>query len=133
MSQGQQDVNTVITLYRRGSLARITSGAVSTLPAVTQIALGDGGVDQAGAPVAPEEGQTALKHEIKRYSIEPVGYPTDTSVQYSVVSPEEDLVGEKVSEMALVDAEGNLCAIRTFSAIPKDPDMKLTFTFVDNF
>ena len=40
------DNNTVITTARRESLCKITSGAISTLPPVSHIAFGDGGVGE---------------------------------------------------------------------------------------
>lgn len=123
----------IITKARRENLCKITSGAVSAIPAVTHIAFGDGGVDANGEPVVPSETQTALNHEIARYPIDKVEYPTDTTAQYTVTIPKGDLIGEKISEAALVDRSGVLCAIKTMYVKQKDEGVSFIFTFDDEF
>ena len=39
--------NTVITDYRREQLCKITSGAISSLPAIAEVAFGDGEIGRA--------------------------------------------------------------------------------------
>ena len=58
-----QTNHTVITDYRRELLCRITSGAISTLPPVSHIAFGDGGVGEDDRGACQGEGlppQTVL-------------------------------------------------------------------------
>lgn len=123
----------VITRARRINLAKITSGAVETIPKITHIAFGDGGVDEDGQPLQPSELQTALNHEIGRYAVGPVENPVDTTNRYSVAIPESDLNGKNINEMALVDEDGVLAAIKTFLNKGKDSDVKFTFEFDDEF
>lgn len=123
----------VITKARRVNLCKITSGAITTIPAITHIAFGDGGVDGDGEPIIPSDEQIALKHEIKRYPIDKVEYPIDTTARYIVTIPKEDLAGAKISEAALVDASGALCAIKTMYVKQKDDDVSFAFTFDDEF
>ena len=124
----------VITKVRRVNLAKITRGAVTTIPKITHIAFGDGGVGEDGEPLQPNESDTALKNEIGRYEIDSVTNPdTETTNRYTVTIPEGDLNGKNINEMALVDAEGNLCAIKTMRSKGKDEDVKFTFDFVDEF
>lgn len=123
----------VITKRRRISLCQITSGAISTLPPVTHIALGTGGVDENGEPLIPSDTQTALNNPVGQYEIEPVAYPDETTARYTVIVPEHDLIGEKISEAGLVDTDGNLCAVKNMYVKQKDEGVSFTFTFDDEF
>jgi len=125
--------NSVITTYRRQNLCKITSGAITSLPKITQIAFGDGGVDGSGNLVAPLGTATALKHELARYPIDNVIYPVATTARYTVTIPTADLPGASISEAALVDSSGALCAINTMLVKRKDDGVTFTFTFDDEF
>ena len=125
--------NTVITDYRREQLCKITSGAISTLAPIAEVAFGDGGVDEAGNVLQPVGNQQALTHEIGRYTIDKVEYPVATTARYIVTIPAADLAGEQIREAALVDSEGNFCAIRNMLAKGKDEGVAFIFTFDDEF
>lgn len=127
------DNNTVITAARRKSLCQITSGAVSVLSPVTHVAFGSGGVDVDGAVLAPSAEQTALKQEVGRYPIDKVEYPIPSTARYTVTIPAADLPGVQISEAALVDSGGTLCAIRNMLAKGKDGEVAFIFTFDDEF
>lgn len=123
----------VITKARRKMLAEITSGKITTIPAITHIAFGSGGVDENGEPKQASETQTALFTEVQRYPIDSVTYPVDTTARYSVEIPEADLVSVKISEAGLIDTDGTLCAIKTMYIKQKDENVKFTFEFDDEF
>ena len=123
----------VITHHRRVNLAKITRGEVETIPKITHIAFGSGGVDESGQPIQPLETMTALNNEVGRYEIEKVETPLDTTNRYTVTIPESDLNGVNINEMALVDAEGQLAAVKTFLNKGKDGDVEFTFQFDDEF
>ena len=125
--------NSVITIYRREKLCQITSGGISSFAPINKIAFGDGGVDGVGDPIAPLATATALGHELARYDIDAVSYPIGTTARYTVTIPETDLPGAEISEAALVDSSGALCAIKTMYVKRKDADVKFTFTFDDEF
>ena len=127
------NANSVITKARRVNLAKITSGAVESIPKITHIAFGDQGVDEAGQPLQPTEEQQALRHEVGRYEIDSVTNPAETTNRYTVTVPEADLVGLSLSEMALIDADGVLAAVKNFLPKGKDGDVKFTFEFDDEF
>lgn len=127
------NITTIITDKRREKLCKITSGAITTLAKVTHVAFGDGGVDEAGEPISPVGSQTALTAEVGRYPIDGVTYPIPTTAQYTVTIPKDDLIGEKISEAALVDADNDLVAIKTMYAKGKDGGVTFTFTFDDEF
>lgn len=123
----------IITKKRRILLCQITSGAITTLPKITHIALGTGGVNEDGEPLIPSDLQTALNSQVGQYEIEPVAYPKETTARYTITVPEHELVGEKISEAGLIDAEGNLCAIKNMYVKQKDEGVTFTFTFDDEF
>lgn len=125
--------NSVITKARRVNLAKITSGAVESIPKITHIAFGDQGVDTDGQPLTPTEDQQALHHEVGRYEIDGVTNPAETTNRYTVTVPENDLVGLSISEMALIDAAGVFAAVKNFLPKGKDGDVKFTFEFDDEF
>lgn len=123
----------VITKYRREILCKITSGNISSLAPITHIAFGSGGIDESGEPLVPSELQNALNNELARYPIDSVWYPENTTAQYTVTIPEDALAGSKISEAALVDSSGNLCAIRNFYVKQKDSGISFVFAFNDEF
>lgn len=123
----------VITNTRRKMLCQITSGAISTIPPITQVAFGSGGVDGAGEPITPSEDQHELNSPLKTYPIDEVSYPEETTARYTVTIPKDELGGAKISEAALVDSENNLCAIKNMYVKQKDEDVTFTFTFDDEF
>jgi len=57
----------------------------------------------------------------------------ETTNRYTVTIPENDLNGMNINEMALVDADGQLAAVKTFLSKGKDEDVKFTFQFDDEF
>lgn len=93
----------------------------------------DGGVGEDGQPLAPQETQQALHNEVKRYEIDSVATPVDTTNRYTVTIPETDLVGKNLSEMALIDADGVFAAVKNFLPKGKDEDVRFTFEFDDEF
>lgn len=125
--------NSVITRKRRVKLCQASSGAESTLAPVTKIAFGSGGVDEGGDPIAPLETQEALKQEIKRYDVDSVTYPVETTARYTVTIPADDLTGASINEAALVDSDGDLAAIKTMYTKRKDAGVTFTVEFDDEF
>lgn len=125
--------NSVITITRRVKTCKASSGLAETLPPVTYIAFGSGGVDNEGMPIPPTERQSALTRELARYPVESVTFPVETTARYSVTIPKEDLTDEPISEAALVDSEGDVASIKTFYAKQKDKGTAFTFEFDDQF
>ena len=127
--------NSVITLFRRTQLCRITSGDIGELAPINRIAFGDGGVDGSGEPIKPFETQTSLNNQIAIYPINNVTYPLSpaTTARYTCTIPASELAGANISEAALVDSSGNLCAVKTFYVKRKDNGITFTFTFDDEF
>lgn len=123
----------VVTRARRINLAKITRGAVTTIPKITHMAFGDGGVDGEGKPIQPDETWQELRHEVARYEIDSVDASAETTNRYTVTIPESDLNGVNISEMALIDADGVFAGVKTFLPKGKDADVKFVFEFDDEF
>ncbi len=123
----------VVTDYRRQSLCQITSGAISALSPIKYVVLGSGGVDENGEVLTPSASQTELNQELGRYPVDGASYPIPTTARYTVTVPEDELVGAVISEAALADEDGNLCAIRNMLPKGKDEGVEFTFTFDDEF
>ena len=123
----------IVTDYRRKSLCDITSGAISTLPPITHVVLGSGGLNEDGSVRTPDARQTSLANELGRYRVTTPDRPVPTTARYTVTVPENELVGEVITEAALADSEGNLCAIRNMLPKGKDEGVEFTFTFDDEF
>ena len=126
-------ITSIVTKARRKLLAEITSGVIDTIPVITHIAFGDGGVDIAGEPREVTENQTTLFNEVERYPVDSVTYPVETTTRYYVEIPENDLIGVDINEAGLMDSEGTLCAIKTMYIKKKDGNVKFAFEFDDVF
>lgn len=123
----------IITEFRRKSLCEITSGKITSIAPITDIAFGSGGCNIDGSVKTPDAKQTALNHEIGRFKTDPPTYPSDATARYTVTIPGNQLAGASISEAALVDADGHLCAIRNMLPKGKDDEVEFTFTFDDEF
>ena len=133
MENNMESITTVITTARRTALCRVTSGAVSALSPVAYVAFGSGGTDAEGNVLAPRPDQTSLHQEVGRYPVGEAAYPIPTTARYTITIPPDDLAGTNISEAALVDADGVLCAIRNMLPKGKDAGVSFTFTIDDEF
>ena len=126
--------HSTVTIFRREQLCAITSGAISTIAPITHIVLGAGGIDSSGNPIDPTEDQTTLNAQVAVYPVESVTYPLlpNTAARYTI-SVSTELVGQAISEAGLLDANGNLCAVRNFLAYPVQNSINMIFQFDDEF
>lgn len=101
------------------------------LPQITKMAFGIGGVNVAGEVLEPSEGQQELREEIYRKDIDKFEIISDTQIKYYCTLDENELVDKDISEIALVDADGDLVTIKNFKAKGKDSDFEMTFKIND--
>ena len=116
----------VITKIRRKKMAE-ASHTTGTVAKITHIALGSGGVNGDGTVIVPLAENVALKKEVVRKP-----YTSDTSYEYTIKLEEDELVGTFISEMALIDEDGDVVAFSNFLAKGKD-ETEVTFTIEDNY
>ena len=126
--------NLIITVAARRKLVKARAGAAS-LPKITGMAFGDGGVDSDGHVVAPTEDQATLTHELFRKVIDGYEVLADetATIRYECTLSADELVGAEVSEIGLYDAEGDIACIKTFPRKGKDDDEEHTYSIDDIF
>ena len=116
--------NGVITLTGRKKFCKAHAGDM-TLPVITHMAWGDGGVDENGIPKTASGNEIGLYQELMKKEIETHVYldETETTCRYTATLEKGELTGSEISEMGLFDAEGDLIAYRTFMRKGKDADI----------
>ena len=122
----------VITKIGREKLCKAHAGDI-TLPVITQMAFGSGGMDVGGAPIATTGEEVTLRNELLRKNIDSHTFPITTTGCYSVRLGKEELADQNISEMGLFDAEGDLVAYKTFLPKGKDGDMEFIFDMDEIF
>ncbi len=120
-----------ITNARRAKVTE-ASHTTGTLSKIKWIALGDGGVDGTGAVIEPLPANTALAHELIRKQYTSSQKISNTCYAYTIKLEENELVGDYISEMALIDEAGDVAAFSNFLAKGKD-ETEVTFTIEDNY
>ena len=123
-----QKAITTIAAKRKMLLAR--AGKIE-LPPITQMAFGSGGVNAAGEVLEVEAGQQELNNELYRKDIDSIEVVSDTQIKYICQINENELTGEKISELALIDADGDPLTIKNFESKGKDSDFAFTFEIND--
>ncbi|MBO5093924.1 MAG: phage tail protein [Lachnospiraceae bacterium] len=118
---------TTIAAKKKILLARAGMGQVQQ---IVEMAFGSGGVDEDGNVITPAEEQMNLNNEIYRKEITDIEVVSDTKIKYCCELSEDELAGSRISELALVDAEGDIVTIKNFA--PKEKDNDFTFTFKVN-
>lgn len=126
------NANAIITVTARKAMAKARAG-LGTLPTIEKMAFGDGGVNAQGTPIPPAADATALNNELLRKNLTAITPLSDTTVQYACRLETSELAGTDISEIALVDSNGDLACIKTFTKKGKDNTEALTFTIDDIF
>ena len=121
----------VITKIRRKKMAE-ASHTTGTVAKITHIALGSGGVNADGTVIVPQAEKEAKKKEVVRKPYTSSTKTSDTSYEYTIKLEEDELVGTFISEMALIDEDGDVVAFSNFLAKGKD-ETEVTFTIEDNY
>lgn len=86
-----------------------------------------------GAYYEPTADQTALVNPVLTKAITSAQVLSDSVTRYMCKLELADCVGEYITEFGLVDNEGDLICIKTFSAKEKTGDADMTFTIDDMF
>lgn len=124
--------NAVVTKVGREKMLKARAGDIS-LPKITKMAFGSGGVGSGGAVIEPTTEQTSLNNELMRKAVDGHAYMSDTVCRYTCTLLPEELAGKSISELGLVDEEEDIIAIKNFSAKGKDSDLEMTFNIDDSF
>ena len=105
------------------------------LPKITKMAWGDGGVDESGEPKATTGNEVGLYNKLLEKEIEGHTYTNEeqTTCRYSGTLESGELTGKEISEMGLLDEDGDLIAYRTFRRKGKDEDIPQTYDMDEIF
>lgn len=106
--------------YRRRLAAAMAGG--TPLGNIKYMAFGDGGHNADLTAKAPSADQEALAHEVLRKELSVVAQEDLYSVTGEGVLEAGDLVGVRISEAALFDANGKICGLKNFAPKIKDSD-----------
>lgn len=123
-------MKSVITKIRRKKMAE--AGKTGTIAKITQIAVGNGGVDEQGNIRIVTDVDTKLKSELLRKAYSDCRVLADTSYIYDIKLEPDELVGEYISEIMLIDADGDPVAFMTFLSKGKD-DVEMVFSIEDSY
>lgn len=118
---------TTITKAGKHKLLKARAG-IATLPAVTQMAFGNGADGN-----TPSESDNELKNELLRKNLTGVEQITETNFRYVCTLTTAELQNAVINEIALCDADGDLVVIRNCSDKHKDDDEEMTFEIDDKF
>ena len=121
----------VITKIRRKKMAE-ASHTTGNIAKITHIALGSGGVNEEGTVIVPLAENVALNNEVVRKPYSSSTKTSETSYEYTIKLEEDELVGTFISEMALIDEDGDVVAFSNFLSKGKD-ETEVTFTIEDNY
>lgn len=125
----------IITKIGRKKLCKAHAGDIA-LPRIVKMAFGDGGVDAEGIEKKPTGEETSLYHELLQKEIERHGYKEgtdETTCQYYATLEVGECTGAYISEIGLIDEEGDLIAIRTLLRMGKTEDIPLAFNMDEVF
>lgn len=94
----------------------------SPLPPIAFIAFGDGGHLANLTPKIPDPEATGLVHELLRKPLAGISQEDLFSVTGKGVIDNTELIGARISEAALLDANGAICGLKTFAPKLKEGD-----------
>ena len=128
------DANSVTTVIGRKKLCKAHAGLIS-LPKISKMVWGDGGVGSDGELIIPTGEETDLYNRLLEKNIESVSFVNEdeTTARYIGRLEKAELAGKYISELGLVDADGDLVVIRTFLPKGKDGDIKMAFDIDEIF
>lgn len=124
----------VITAIGRKKLCKAHAGDIA-LPAITQMAWGDGGIEADGTVKETTGNEIALYAELLKKDIEAHIYVEEgeTTCRYTATLEKGELTEKEISELGLYDSEGDLVAYKTFMKKGKDEDIPMIFDMDEIF
>ena len=124
---------TTVTNKAKKKMVEARAG-IATLPPITKMAFGTGGVNGSGVVIDHTDAQNALYNEVLRKNIDGYTVISDTKIRYSCTIESGDLTdGTEISEIGLLDSAGDFVALKSFSKKGIDTDMETIFECDDSF
>lgn len=110
----------VLTGFREKIAAHLAGKG--NLKQIKFMAFGDGGHKADGSVISPSETQKTLKNEVLRKELSYIKQEDTLSVTGAGVIEKAECVGVALSEAALLDADGELVAVKNFAPKVKEAD-----------
>ena len=125
----------IVTKVGREKLCKAHAGDI-TLPKITHMAFGDGGINSENIELKPTGTETTLYNELLKKELDGHSYlDVDNLItcRYTATLGIGECTGKYISEIGLYDEEGDLIALRTFLPMGKTEDIPLTFDMDEVF
>lgn len=122
----------VVTTVAKEKMVKARAGVLPLSP-IRGMAFGDGAINNAGDVMVPTPDQTALNNELLRKDIDGFKEMSNICYRYTCTLAEKELGGKNISEIGLIDADGDLIAVKNFLQKGKDDDMEMIFEIDDQF
>lgn len=104
------------------------------LPAITEVAFGDGGHNtDTGEPIPPDGSETTVPGQVIQKSINSSSISSTTYTAVGIIDDTEISLGTNVSAVGFYDSEGDLVALKTFSPKGMTENMTIEVTWNDQF
>lgn len=124
--------NSITTFNARVKFAKAHAGDI-TLPKVTQIAWGDGGVDINGNLIVLSSTLTQVPGEFLVKNVDQISFPSETTVRFRGVLTTTEGNGKDISSCGLYDSEGTLIAVKVFKPKAKDNETTIEIDWDEEF
>lgn len=123
----------VITKKTREKFCKAHAGD-RALPKIAKMVFGEGGVNADNSVIPTTGEEVSLRKQMLEKPIASHTFSADgTKCTYTVKLEENELAGKMISEVGLVDAEGDLAAYKSFLPKGKDDDFAFTFHLTESF
>lgn len=107
---------------KNGTLSKIAKtrfaqalNGTGSFPVIKMAAIGDGGINGDGDVRIALPEDISLHHELLRKEITAVTPLNESRYRYEIIIEKEELPGQEISELALIDDEGNIFYTECFS------------------
>lgn len=125
--------NLVRSDLRKEDLAKLLNDEVTIASVqITDIAIGDGGVDSNGNPIPVDSSDTALNNETLRKTAVFVGR-TDNQLEFTMTLGLTEQNGVDINELGAFAQNGNMIGKITFSTKVKNNTQVFTFKITETF
>lgn len=125
--------STIVTTKAKKKMVEARAG-IATLPKITGMAFGTGGVNSSGTIIDHTAGQNALYNEVYRQAVDGYTVISDTVIRYACTIAAGSITdGTSISEIGLYDSAGDFVALKSFHAKGIDSDMDTIFECDDTF
>lgn len=123
----------VKTAKGREKLAKALTGD-KVLPKITKIVFGSGGTNSNGSPKTLSGNEIALFSKVIEKNVSK-SYPVTTTARFSASlnADLDNLIGVNINEAGLVDEEGDIVALKTFTNKGMDSGTIIEFDYDAEF